>query len=117
MSKNKKTGIGYDSSSFRILFGAYFFAALIFAQRAFAAALILALAAALILNFFLAGLTAETTLNDDAWMTGFPALILAHLAFWTAAILALPAALIPPFFFGPLTPLGAITVLLVEPSN
>jgi hypothetical protein len=63
-----------------------------------AAALILALAAALIVNFFLAGLAA---------------LILAHLAFWAAAILALPAALIFRLFFGAL----AATGLAVEPAN
>lgn len=62
-------------------------AALSLAQRAFAAAEILALAAALIVRF-LAG----------ALMAGFAALIFAQRAFCAFAILALPAALILPFF-------------------
>ena len=41
--------------AFAIQIKPYFFAPLIFAQRALAAALILALAAALIVNFFFAG--------------------------------------------------------------
>src|SRR5580658_10459946 len=86
------------------------FVPFIFAHRALAAALILAFAAALIVNFFLAGLAVLTA--------GFAALILAHLAFWAATILALPAALIPPFFFGALVAAGLTADgLAVEPNN
>jgi len=67
-----------------------------------AAALILALAAALMVNFFLTGLAAC-----------FAALYLAHLAFRAATILALPAALIFRFFFGALAATGSA----VEPAN
>ena len=83
---------------------AYFFAARILAQRALAAALILALAAALIVNFFLAptalvaGLTPATTGTTGLATDAFAAWILAHLAFWAATSLARPAALMPPFF-------------------
>lgn len=83
------------------LAGDYFFPARIFAHRALAAALILALAAALIVNFFGAGLA------------GLTDLILAHRAFWAAMILARPAALIFRFFFGA----GAATGSGVEPSK
>ena len=61
--------------------------ALALAQRAFAAAESLALAAALIVCFLTGALTA-----------GFAPLIFAHRAFWAAAILARPAALILLFF-------------------
>jgi len=84
----------------------FFPVALILAQRAFARAESLALAAALIVNFFLAGLAAGLTLA---------ALILAHLAFWAAATLALPAALIPPFFLGALV-VGVAAGLAVKPK-
>jgi len=63
-----------------------FFAARIFAQRALAAAPILARPAALMVCFFLAGLSA-------AW-------IFAQRALAAAAIFARPAALIVHFFFG-----------------
>ena len=62
-------------------------APLILAQRAFAAAEILALAATLIVRFLAGALAA-----------GFAALILAHRAFWAFATFARPAALILPFF-------------------
>ena len=66
--------------------GNYFFfcAALILAHRTLAARLIAALAAALMVNFFL-GATAGAALA---------AFILAHRAFWAALIRAMPAALI-----------------------
>ena len=71
-------------------FGYLFLAALIFAQRALAAALIRARPAALIFRLaFLAGFT-----------DSFPPLTFAHLALAAAEILALPAALIFRFFFG-----------------
>src|ERR1022692_4518662 len=107
----------------RILVAAYFFAALIFAQRALAAALILALAAALIVNFFLvttalvAGLTPATTGTTGLAAAALAALILAHLAFWAATSLARPAALMPPFFFGALAATGVTTAWVVEPNN
>src|ERR1017187_6311088 len=65
----------------------FFPAALALAQRAFAAAEILALAAALIFLFFAGALA-----------TGFAPLTFAHRAFCAAAILARPAALILRFF-------------------
>ncbi len=65
--------------------------ALTLAQRAFAAAEILAFAAALILRRLVGALAA-----------GFAPLIFAHRAFCAAATFARPAALIPPFFFGDL---------------
>jgi hypothetical protein len=71
-------------------FGYFFFAALIFAHLAFAAALILARPAALIFRFaLLAGFT-----------DNFLPLTLAHLALAAAEILARPAALILRFFLG-----------------
>ena len=66
------TGLGSDR---------LFFAALIFAKRAFAALLIAALAAALMVNFFFFG-------------AGAAALILAQRFFWAAEINALAALLI-----------------------
>ena len=75
----------------------YFFcAALIFAQRALAARLIAALAAALIVNFFF-GLPA-----------GSPApLIFAHRAFWNSESFLRAAALIVRFFMRPAGAAGA----------
>lgn len=67
----------------------YFFWAFIFAQRALAAAEILALAAALIFHFFLAGFT-----------DNFRPLTFAHRALAAAEIFALAAALIFRFAFG-----------------
>src|ERR1035437_8940557 len=101
------------------LIRAYFFAALTFAQRALAAALIFALAAALITNFFFAGLATTATLAGVAagLTADFAALILAQRAFCAAATLALPAALMPPFFFGALPTTGAATGVADEPSN
>jgi hypothetical protein len=89
----------------------FFFAALIFAHLALAAALIAALAAALIVNF-LAGFEAALT-TGFATTAAFgaalalAALITAHLAFCAALIRAIPAALI--FFLAGLTALYAFT--------
>src|ERR1035437_7565255 len=85
----------------------YFFAwpAFFAAQRALAAALILALAAALIVNFFFAGLiTAGLTIgavleSTTTLAAGLAAFTFAHLASCAALIRAIPAALIVNFFF------------------
>src|ERR1700691_3269077 len=83
-SRDKK-GWSRLNSSLQNKLEHHFFPAFLAAHLAFIRAESLALAAALIVNFFFAGLT--------AWVAGScPALILAHLAFWAAAILALPAA-------------------------
>ena len=74
--------------------------ALTFAQRAFAAAESLALAAALMVRFLAGALTAGLA-------AVVANLILAHLAFCAAATLARPAALMPPFFFDALATTGA----------
>jgi hypothetical protein len=83
----------------------YFFAALIFAHLAFAKADSLALAAALILNFFLTGLTALAA--------GFVALTLAQRALAAAEILALADVLILRLCFGA----GVITGLVEKPKT
>ena len=75
-------------------------APLTLAQRAFAAAEIFALAAALMVRF-LGGVLAA----------GFAVLTFAHRAFCPAAILARPAALILPFF------LGALAVVRAGPPR
>ena len=82
--------------AFAIQIEPYFFAPLIFAHLALAAALILALAAALILNFFFAGLVATTAFTAGL---AFAALILAHLALAAAETAARPAALWRDFTF------------------
>lgn len=84
-------------------------APLILAQRALASALNFALAAALILNFFLAGF--ETVLVALGAVLAFAALALAQRNLAAAAMRARPAALMPPFFFGALT---ATEVILVS---
>ena len=84
-------------------------------KGALIAALIFAFAAALIVNFFLAGLAAWTAglAAATVLITGLALLTLAQRAFCAAAILALPAALMPPFFGAGV----AATALAVDPST
>jgi hypothetical protein len=95
--QNKKRSPAFAGLHFwsEINYRDFFPAALTLAQRIFAIADSLALAAALMVRFFVGALVA-----------GFAALIFAHRAFCAAATLARPAALMPPFFFGALAATG-----------
>lgn len=101
------------SFSNKLLRNHFFFAALIFAHLALAAALIAALAPALIVNFFSGFTAALTTSFATTAVFGaalaLAALITAHLAFCAALILAIPSALI--FFLAGLT--AALTIATV----
>jgi hypothetical protein len=99
-------GIKYQTfASLKSNHSFFFPAFLALAQRAFANADSLALAAALIVNF-LAVLTTEAGLTATAGLA-LAALIFAHLAFCAATIRALPAALIVLFFLGAAVGLAA----------